>query len=140
MSTIIRWIAILTLHFFTVSVTIRDGHRLIRHGIYSVIRHPAYIGWIIFYMGIGLAIGNWLSFTLILIATVIGFGYRNSREGVRADGSLLRRVLRLRGANETFNSWHVLSVGNPRQYTEVAPIGEFLRLLRLIASANVRLI
>jgi protein-S-isoprenylcysteine O-methyltransferase Ste14 len=74
---VIRWIAILTLRrFFTVSVTIREGHQLIRHGIYSIIRHPAYIGWIVSYIGIGLALRNWLSFTAILIATIIGFGYR----------------------------------------------------------------
>jgi len=75
--TVIRWIAILTLRrLFTVSVTIREGHQLIRYGIYSIVRHPAYIGWIVSYIGIGLAIRNWLSLTAILIATIIGFGYR----------------------------------------------------------------
>lgn len=73
----VRWVAILTLRrLFTVSVTIRARHELIRHGIYSVVRHPAYAGWIISFVGFGLIFGNWFSFLAVATATLVGFGYR----------------------------------------------------------------
>jgi protein-S-isoprenylcysteine O-methyltransferase Ste14 len=74
---VVRWTAILTLRrFFTVSVTIREGHQLIRSGIYSVVRHPAYTGSILSFFGLGLAFGNWFSFAAVAIATIAGFSYR----------------------------------------------------------------
>jgi protein-S-isoprenylcysteine O-methyltransferase Ste14 len=38
--------------FYTVRVNIREGHRLITDGVYSVMRHPRYAGFL--YVGLGL--------------------------------------------------------------------------------------
>ncbi|MBW1808005.1 MAG: isoprenylcysteine carboxylmethyltransferase family protein [Deltaproteobacteria bacterium] len=45
----LRVTAIRTLgRFFTISVRLHDGHRVVKQGIYSVIRHPAYTGlWLV---------------------------------------------------------------------------------------------
>ena len=74
---IIRAIAIATLwRYFTVDVSIREDHELVDRGLYSVIRHPAYTGSLLSFLGLGLAFRNWLSVAVIAIVTVIGFSYR----------------------------------------------------------------
>jgi protein-S-isoprenylcysteine O-methyltransferase Ste14 len=74
---IIRAIAIATLwRYFTVDVSIREGHELVDRGIYGVIRHPAYTGSLLSFLGLGFAFGNWLSVAIIAVATIIGFSYR----------------------------------------------------------------
>jgi protein-S-isoprenylcysteine O-methyltransferase Ste14 len=74
---IIRAIAIATLwRYFTVDVSIREGHELVDRGLYRVIRHPAYAGSLISFIGLGFAFGNWLSVAIIAATTIIGFSYR----------------------------------------------------------------
>jgi protein-S-isoprenylcysteine O-methyltransferase Ste14 len=74
---IIRAIAIATLwRYFTVDVSIREGHELVDRGLYGVIRHPAYTGSLLSFLGLGFAFGNWLSVGIIAVATIAGFSYR----------------------------------------------------------------
>jgi protein-S-isoprenylcysteine O-methyltransferase Ste14 len=74
---IIRAIAIATLwRYFTVNVSIREGHQLIERGIYRLIRHPAYTGSLLSFIGLGFAFRNWLSVAMIAVGTIIGFSYR----------------------------------------------------------------
>jgi protein-S-isoprenylcysteine O-methyltransferase Ste14 len=74
---IIRAIAIATLwRYFTVDVSIREGHELVDRGLYRVIRHPAYTGSLLSFIGLGFAFRNWLSVAIIAVATIIGFSYR----------------------------------------------------------------
>jgi len=62
----VRWAAILTLkRYFTVNVTIRDGHEIVQKGLYKYTRHPSYLGAIISAFGLGISFGNWLSFIVI---------------------------------------------------------------------------
>jgi len=74
---IIRSIAIATLwRYFTVDVSIREGHELVDRGLYSVLRHPSYTGSLLSFLGLGFAFGNWLSVAVIALMTIIGFSYR----------------------------------------------------------------
>jgi protein-S-isoprenylcysteine O-methyltransferase Ste14 len=74
---VIRAIAIGTLwRYFTVDVSIREGHELVDRGLYSVIRHPAYTGSLLSFLGLGFAFRNWLSVAIIAAATIAGFSYR----------------------------------------------------------------
>jgi|SRR5207302_1084037 len=74
---IIRSIAIATLwRYFTVDVSIREGHELVDRGIYHAIRHPAYTGSLLSFLGLGFAFRNWLSVAIIAVATIISFSYR----------------------------------------------------------------
>jgi len=74
---LIRAIAIATLwRYFTVDVSIREGQQLVDRGLYHVIRHPAYTGSLLSFLGLGFAFNNWLSVAIIAIATIIGFSYR----------------------------------------------------------------
>ncbi|HEV8660365.1 MAG TPA: isoprenylcysteine carboxylmethyltransferase family protein [Thermoanaerobaculia bacterium] len=73
----IRWTAVVTLwRYFTVDVSIRRDHRVIHHGIYRIIRHPAYLGSLISFIGLGVTFMNWLSLAAIVIGTLIVFSYR----------------------------------------------------------------
>ena len=52
--------------FGTTIITVEDDHKLITSGIYKFIRHPIYLGSIILFTSIGIAIGS-------LIVTFIRF-------------------------------------------------------------------
>jgi protein-S-isoprenylcysteine O-methyltransferase Ste14 len=74
---IVRWTAILTLKkYFTVDVSILKEHKIIDKGIYKIIRHPAYAGSLLSFLGLGLAFSNWLSTLVIFIPILIAFIYR----------------------------------------------------------------
>ena len=73
----IRLTAIFTLRrFFTVDVAIAKDHKVIEHGLYSIVRHPSYSGSLISFFGLGLAFVNWLSLAILIIGPAIGIGYR----------------------------------------------------------------
>lgn len=74
---LVRAAAIATLwRYFTVNVTIREGHELIDRGIYGVLRHPAYTGSLLSFLGLGLAFGNWASVAVIMLVAGAAFAYR----------------------------------------------------------------
>jgi protein-S-isoprenylcysteine O-methyltransferase Ste14 len=73
----VRWTAILTLRkYFTVDVTILKGHQIIDTGIYRFIRHPSYTGSLISFLGLGLAMSNWLAVLVIFLPILAAFIYR----------------------------------------------------------------
>lgn len=62
----LRWRAITTLgKYFTGKIQILNEHRLIRCGVYRHVRHPAYTGALLAYLGLSLCFVNWISFVLI---------------------------------------------------------------------------
>lgn len=74
---VIRWIAILTLgRFFSTSVAIQQDHRLVRTGLFGLVRHPSYSGLLLLFFGVGLSFGNWLSFAVIVIPFLAALLYR----------------------------------------------------------------
>jgi len=74
---VVRATAILTLRrYFTVQVTIQESHDLVDRGLYRFIRHPSYTGALVSFIGLGFAFGSWLSLAIIVVAALIGFGYR----------------------------------------------------------------
>ena len=73
----VRWTTILTLKgLFTSDVNVRDGHRLIDKGVYSIIRHPAYAGSLLTFLGFGMTFSNWLSTLVVFIPILFAFLYR----------------------------------------------------------------
>jgi protein-S-isoprenylcysteine O-methyltransferase Ste14 len=74
---IIRWVAILTLRrYFTVDVAIVKDHIIVDRGLYRYIRHPAYAGSILSFLGLGLVFSNWLSTLVIFLPILSAFLYR----------------------------------------------------------------
>ncbi len=74
---IFRFISIWTLgRLFTVDVTIRDNHTIKKGGIYSIVRHPSYLGSLLSFVGFGISLNSWLSLFIITILMTIAFIYR----------------------------------------------------------------
>ena len=74
---VIRWTAILTLgRFFSTSVAIQQDHRLVRTGLYRLVRHPSYSGLLLLFLGMALSFGNWFSFAVIIVPFVAALLHR----------------------------------------------------------------
>jgi protein-S-isoprenylcysteine O-methyltransferase Ste14 len=85
---ILRWVAILSLKTrFTVDVAITEGHRVITHGIYGIIRHPAYAGTLLSFFGFGLYLANLLSLLAVVLPICAVFLYR-----IRIEEAALREA------------------------------------------------
>jgi len=75
--TALRWTAIVTLwKYFTPDVSILEGHRVERRGLYGVVRHPSSTGLPLRYLGFGLAFANWLSLALLFLPMLYTTLYR----------------------------------------------------------------
>ncbi|GGG45080.1 hypothetical protein GCM10007332_03170 [Epilithonimonas arachidiradicis] len=62
--------------YFTVDVTIRQGHKIKKDGIYSVLRHPSYAASLLTFLGLGLFLNNWLALFIAFIPPFLAFLYR----------------------------------------------------------------
>ncbi len=56
---------------FSVQVTIQDGHRLVTDGPYRYLRHPRYLGIMLFNIGISLVFHSWLALILVAALTLV---------------------------------------------------------------------
>lgn len=73
----LRWYAMAYLgRLFTFDVAIAADHKVIDTGPYRHIRHPAYTGSLMTFVGIGLCGGNALSFGVLLVPIVLAFMWR----------------------------------------------------------------
>jgi protein-S-isoprenylcysteine O-methyltransferase Ste14 len=61
---------------FTGAVIVRTDQTVVQRGAYRYVRHPSYTAGMIMFLGIGLAIGNWISIAVLIAAVVIVYGYR----------------------------------------------------------------
>lgn len=79
----LRWWAIHVLaRHFTVDVSIRPDHELVRRGPYRLLRHPSYTGSLLTFFGFAACLGNWLSLAAML-PVVLAFLWRiRVEEGV----------------------------------------------------------
>jgi protein-S-isoprenylcysteine O-methyltransferase Ste14 len=62
--------------YFRYSVTVEPDQPVIDTGPYRLVRHPAYTGLLAAALGVGVALGNWLSIALCLIPPLFGFTLR----------------------------------------------------------------
>ncbi len=73
----LRWSAILTLgRLFTVNVAIDRDHSLILVGPFRWVRHPAYSGLLLAFLGVGLSLHNWLSLAVVMVPISLALLYR----------------------------------------------------------------
>jgi protein-S-isoprenylcysteine O-methyltransferase Ste14 len=73
----IRIIAIVTLgRSFTVNVATHASQSVKRSGLYSMVRHPSYLGLEICFLAVGLHSRNWAGLALMLIAPTLAVLYR----------------------------------------------------------------
>ncbi|MCW3465372.1 methyltransferase family protein [Chitinophaga nivalis] len=78
---LLRFAAIRQLgRLFTVVVTIRKDHQVKTDGLYRLIRHPAYTGSLLSFLGFALSLNNWYSLFLVFIPVTAAFIYRMNIE------------------------------------------------------------
>lgn len=74
---LLRWYAIVHLgRFFTVDVAIAADHRLVDSGPYRFVRHPAYTGALLAFLGFGICLGNWVALLLVTVPIMRAFLHR----------------------------------------------------------------
>lgn len=74
--------------FFSYTVQIKEGHRVIESGPYRFVRHPAYAGSLLTVVGVGFALQSWGAVLLIAVVFLAAFGYRIEVEERALVGSL----------------------------------------------------
>jgi|Deesub1362B_J571_1020462.scaffolds.fasta_scaffold34892_1 protein-S-isoprenylcysteine O-methyltransferase Ste14 len=64
----IRFTAMVQLgRYFTTDVTILAGHRLVTAGLYRYVRHPAYTGMLLAFLGLGVSFSSWVSVAVLAV-------------------------------------------------------------------------
>jgi protein-S-isoprenylcysteine O-methyltransferase len=73
----LRWTAILTLgRLFSAEVAIQRDHRVVKTGPYRRIRHPAYTGLLVAFLGLAFAYGTWLGLLVMMVPITSAILYR----------------------------------------------------------------
>lgn len=62
--------------FFTGRVTVFQDHQLIEDGLYRYVRHPAYLGASMFYLGLPLIVGNLVGLLVLAGLSLAAYLYR----------------------------------------------------------------
>jgi len=76
--------------FFKLMIVIQEDHRVINRGPYRYVRHPAYLGIIVYTAGIALVASNWIALVVLLGGITVLFAVRiqvEERALVQALGS-----------------------------------------------------
>jgi protein-S-isoprenylcysteine O-methyltransferase Ste14 len=66
--------------FFQFTVVVQAGHQVVDSGPYRRVRHPSYTGLLMASLGLGIALGTWLSIAGCLAPPLLGFGLRLRHE------------------------------------------------------------
>lgn len=86
---VLRGWAILTLgRFFTPTVQIHHGQRVVESGPYRYVRHPSYTGMLVALIGLGIALDDWLSLLILAVLPLTGILVR-----IRYEESVLTDAL-----------------------------------------------
>ncbi len=62
--------------FFKFTVVVQADHQVVDTGPYRLIRHPSYTGLLMIELGLGIALGTWLSIPACLLPPLIAFAAR----------------------------------------------------------------
>jgi protein-S-isoprenylcysteine O-methyltransferase Ste14 len=71
-----QWSVLVLGQFFTVQVHVREGQTVVDTGPYRFVRHPSYTGIVTTFVGMGVALENWLSLATLLVVPTIGLVVR----------------------------------------------------------------
>jgi protein-S-isoprenylcysteine O-methyltransferase Ste14 len=71
-----QWAVAVLGRFFTIDVRVQPGQTVVDRGPYRWVRHPSYTGMIVTFVGVGLALGNWLALAVAVVVPTIGLVLR----------------------------------------------------------------
>ncbi|MGA2934062.1 MAG: isoprenylcysteine carboxylmethyltransferase family protein [Methanomicrobiales archaeon] len=66
--------------FFSPTVGIQKGQKVVNRGPYRLVRHPSYTGALLIIVGVGLALRSWGAVLVILFITGLAYSYRIQME------------------------------------------------------------
>ena len=61
---------------WSVTLEVRENHRLVTHGVYRRVRHPMYTAFLMYGIGQALVVANWVAGPAYLIAMAVLFAFR----------------------------------------------------------------
>jgi protein-S-isoprenylcysteine O-methyltransferase Ste14 len=67
-----QWAILVLGRFFTVDVRVHPNQTVVDRGPYRWVRHPAYTGLVVFFVGLGLALSNWASLVVLALVPTVG--------------------------------------------------------------------
>src|SRR5579859_2961959 len=89
--------------FYTRTLRTSTDQQIVRQGPYRVIRHPGYLGSLLFWMGGGLATGNWIVAGAIIVLLVSAYLPR-----IRAEEVMLRATFGEAYEDYSRQSWRLI--------------------------------
>ncbi|UYB54517.1 isoprenylcysteine carboxylmethyltransferase family protein [Xanthomonas sp. AM6] len=98
-----RWAIRVLARWFTVDVTIQEGHRLIRRGPYRYLRHPSYTGVLLSFYGLAIGLGDVLSLLAIVLPVTWAFLRR-----IRVEEAMLTNAFPEEYPDYAAHSWRLL--------------------------------
>ena len=108
---LIRAVAMRTLgEFFTRTLRIREKHRVVSEGIYRHVRHPGYLGTILYFVGSGIATAKFIATLLILGGDLPYFRAKDRSGRADAHGATGRRIHGLQGEDLAAHSLCLLMI------------------------------
>lgn len=102
--TVLRCVSVLTLkRAFTVVVQTTDDQKLIKHGVYKLLRNPSYTGILLFITGAAFSLKSIFAVILSLIYFTIFFGIR-----IRVEEKALRERFGQEFDEYCINTWRLI--------------------------------
>jgi protein-S-isoprenylcysteine O-methyltransferase len=89
--------------FFSTRLVIQQGHELITAGPYRWIRNPSYTGGLITLIGLGISLGNGLSFATLLLTGLLVYVWR-----IRAEEKMLVQAFGARYEEYKKKTWALI--------------------------------
>jgi protein-S-isoprenylcysteine O-methyltransferase Ste14 len=87
---------------FNLYLKVQNGHKLVTDGPYRYVRHPRYLGIIVFFVGISLVYRSWLALIFVTLL-VVAILWR-----IRKEEQLLHRVFGIEWESYVRKSWRLL--------------------------------
>ena len=79
---LMHWAEVKLGRLYSVQVAIQDGHRLVIDGPYRYVRHPRYLGIVVFLCGSSLVFRSWLALSLVAISAGVLLWRIRDEEGL----------------------------------------------------------
>ncbi len=71
-----EWAVVTLRRYFSYSVRVREDHKVVQNGPYSVVRHPAYTGTMLTIIGLGFALRSLAGVLVLAVLFTLAFTYR----------------------------------------------------------------
>lgn len=86
-SALTLWSYLVLREFLSAHVQVFPEHKVIENGPYRYVRHPGYLGQMIAFVGLGLALQSWVALLVILVVAggLLAYRIRNEEEFLAAE-------------------------------------------------------